>query len=201
MTKIFSQFTSYFMHPIPTIRRLLLAGPKGLGSMIIIVFILLMIVSNVISAPDAWENKPVTQLEIVGLQIITLALGILLFVSIVHLSADFLGGAGRGISLLYLEFSAFLPFWFFKLSSMIIENVFELFIVHQIISLCMIFWFILLTTFNIKELYRFSWLKTLLALIIPIAVTSICFGILLLSLHTSFAHQTIDSIIRGFLNF
>ncbi len=200
MGKIFSQFGSYLLHPIKTVRRLLLSGPVGLGSFIIIIYLALMIAANIIAAPDAWHSKPFDQINILALQMLALGFAIIIIVSIVHLSADFLGGAGRGISLFYLQLAAMLPFILSKLSAILFLSIFQHYLVHQVILVICLLWFAVLTTANVKELYRFTWIKAFSTLLIPAILVLLLAVILATGIHSTASDRWFQELIRGFLH-
>jgi len=101
-------------------------------------------------------------------------IGTILFTAIWHFSADILGGAGRGLTLQYFVFLAYLPLWLTGPIAFLLKVVVKKPASYPIVFCILVCWTAFLLIAAMKELYRFTFLKALLNLILsPALLTAI----------------------------
>ncbi|MBN1552702.1 YIP1 family protein [bacterium] len=173
MTRLFDHLTGMFSHPIKTVRKILLGKPFLLASVIFLgCCISLFITQWIINKPQLQENlTPFVKFYII--ELIAGLIGCFVFSSIIHMTADFFGGAGRGINTFLLMIIATLPLWLLGPLAAVFILLMNLPNVYLIAAICILLWSFFLFIGSTRELYRFSTLKAFTIVILPLAGISL----------------------------
>jgi hypothetical protein len=177
MSKLMTNLLGLMIKPTRTIRTLLLSNPAKLGWFVFIVFLASVFLRKFVMALDIWITRIPSFLVTLPLEAALWMFSLLLFTAILHLTADLLGGAGRGASLFFLLMSSTLPLCLIGPSSLLITALLQQPKIDFIITSILALWSICLVFLSIRELYRLSFQKSVAILILPFLMFALILGL------------------------
>jgi hypothetical protein len=178
MMKLISQLGQMVVRPGKTFRMLLLSKPVPLAIMVSLGALISFITGQWIHFSQVWNRYPSDAFPVISMQILLLGVGLLVFSGMIHLTADMFGGGGRAMNLFYFLQISLLPFWLVGPGIFLIK-ISGLDNLNKYLAGILIFWFLCFLVTGIREIYRFSFLRALSVILIPIflSVLVVLFGI------------------------
>ncbi|MBN1878696.1 YIP1 family protein [bacterium] len=183
MTHVLAPITSIITQPAQTFRRMTLSH-SGFAAMIVFSVFLLSVLGHVwCDQTDVYSGNPKLFFVESLYLLLTIIAGILLLTAVIHLSADFLGGGGRGRTLLFFLMLSSLPLWLTGPAACLLKIVFSLSGLYPIVMGLLALWSLYLVVIAIRELYRFTVWRAASALFIPLIFLSGLGGMIILAGH------------------
>ncbi|MCD4652831.1 YIP1 family protein [bacterium] len=177
----FLTISSLITKPFQTFRRLTLTNPVLAALLVVVGTIITLLINQWASHHKIYSTNPAAFTTLIPFYILVFMTGNILLAAIWHMTADILGGAGRGLTLQYFVSLATLPLWITGPAAILLKIFLAMDGFYPIILGLLFSWTIFLLTAAIKELYRFSLYKALLNLFLgPVLLTAIASIILLL---------------------
>lgn len=180
MNQITTSLTGILIKPESAFRRLLLRQPIGLALISLVLTLVSGFASQWASQAGIFSANPGAFFGSLPLKLIIFFCLLFLLSALWHMTADILGGAGRGFTLLLLVVVAMVPFWLIGISAFIFLVAMSLPIVHTVVSWVLVTWSFILVTTAVKSLYRFSWIRSLLTLILPVILFGLAWMLLMI---------------------
>ncbi|MBN1356071.1 YIP1 family protein [bacterium] len=167
------------LNPVRTIRKLLLGTPIVFSLIVLAGFLLSMVLTQWITRFPLAPGEAAFIMKTFAPQCVLLLVVLFLGTALIHLTADLLNGAGRGLNLFLLSLISLLPFWFAAPLALLFDWLIPagVFLTGFLLSLGL--WSLSLFLIAIREIYRFNIRKAFLTLFIPAAIiTGLCMIIL-----------------------
>ncbi len=180
MNQITQSLTGILLKPESTFRRLLLRQPMGLALLSLLLTLISGFASQWAAHADIFSANPVAFFASLPLKLIIFFCLLFLLSALWHMTADILGGAGRGFTLLLLIAVALIPFWLIGISAFLFLVILNLPVVHTGVSWVLVFWSMLLIVSAVKALYRFSWIRSLVTLVLPVVLFGLAWMLMML---------------------
>ena len=196
MAKMIKQLNGMIFHPVNTIRKILLNQPARLAVTVFCGFLLSAGLAQWITHFRPVSNGTMALATFYLSELISILAVVFLMSSLFHLTADLLGGAGRGINLFFLSLISLLPLWLSGPLSLLFRLLLHQDATYAFLNGLLLFWSFLLFLVSVKELYRFTFPKAVAVVLMPltiIAVVSAAFTIWGLN---SFLEYTLSIIDR-----
>ncbi len=172
MANPFQPVASMLTEPAITYRRLTLTNPGPPSLFVFAVTVLSVFMHLWSTQTDVYPANPALFVYEATYTFVILVIGILLLTAVLHLSADLLGGAGRGRTLLFFLMLSTLPIWAAGPLAFLLKVVFPLHGLYPFVVAFLLIWSVLLVVLSMRELYRFTFRRALIALILPCAFLS-----------------------------
>ncbi len=171
MSKVFAKLFGILFNPPKSIRMILLGKPLFPALISFSGFLISIFISQLLHIFSSGPPDSQALLFLFGFEIIGILFLIFLFSALFHLTADILGGGGRGINLFYFSLISLLPLWFRAVSTYLFEIVLSSPKADFWITIFLAAWSLIIFILCIGELYRFSFVKALVTFIIPVILT------------------------------
>jgi Yip1 domain len=168
--KQMKNLSGMILHPVKTSRKLLLGTPLNLSLISLAGFLLSLGVTQWINRLPSIKGETAFFARFFLSECAYLLLAIFIYSSVVHLTADLLKGAGRGVNLFLLFVISLLPLWLMAPAALIFSLLLPLQPVFTTILSGLVLWSVCLVIISIREIYRFSTAKAVLALLIPLGI-------------------------------
>lgn len=185
MSNVVRPIVSLIAHPGNTFRRLTLVQPCPSALLVLLLFIISILGHEWTSQADVYRgNWEAFMLESFALILISVT-GILILSAVVHLSADLLGGAGRGQTLMFFLMLSLLPLCLSGPAAFLLRSVFSMNGLYTIVLALLAIWSACFAIISIRELYRFTFARAVVALVAPVFLFgAIGWGLIQLLLRT-----------------
>jgi hypothetical protein len=168
MAKILDHLFGMITHPAKTTRSILLGKPFTLSSIVFVGFLVSLLTSQWFQHNMVWMNRPMSFFEIVPLEIISIVAVLVVGSSLFHLTADFLGGGGRGMNLFFLIQISLLPLWLYGMLNILFSLLLKMQLLSNIAAAVLFFWSLVLMIISIRELYRFTIFRACVTIFLPL---------------------------------
>ncbi len=159
--------------PAATIRRYLVHLPSGNPWFVFGGFVCSWYLFRFLKDIDLFRVRPSSVLILVPVELLLMLIFFFASAAVLHMTADFLGGGGRGITLFRLLLIDILPLWLLGPISYLFHTLTSLRVLSFILMSILLLWTLLLIVLSIKEVYRFTFTRALSTLLTPLAITAI----------------------------
>ncbi len=170
MARLIYNLWGLVIHPVKTMRMLLLGKPFWLAQVVVLGVFISLFSAQFILNFDAFHAQPSSFFSLIPLEIVSLVVTIFTLSAIWHLTADMLGGAGRGLNLLLLIVISMLPMWLVGIFSFLFILISDIPLMYQISVGAVSIWSVILMIVSMRELYRFSHGRAVFTFMLPIII-------------------------------
>jgi len=168
--KQLKNLSGMILHPAKTTRKLLLGTPMNLSFVSLAGILLSLGITQWLDRLPSITNEPVFFIRLFLSECAFILLFLFIYTSIIHLTADLLKGAGRGVNLFLLTIISFLPFWLMAPAALVFSLLLPIPMVLTAIIAGLSIWSLCLLIVSIREIYRFSTGKAVLTLLVPLGI-------------------------------
>lgn len=173
MTKILHQIKRVILRPRRLFRELTLTNAAPLAVWIAAITLGSMLMSLWASHHTVYARNFDAFIALASVYILVFLSGIAVFAAVWHLTADMVGGAGRGLTLFYFILISTIPLWIAGPAAWVLQIVFALKGIYTILLILLTAWMLGLLIQAFSQLYRFSAARSALVIFLPVLLFSL----------------------------
>lgn len=174
--KLTTHLFGILIRPVKTIRLLSISMPSSVPWIAFGGFCVSLYAARFVQNKEIFQTRPSSLLYLAPLEIFLILMALYCSSAILHMTADFLGGGGRGVTLFKLILLDTLPLWLLGPLNYLLHLATSMKTFNTITSIILLLWFVMLIVLNLKEIYRFSLGRALTTLILPVLICITGFG-------------------------